>query len=125
MKSKHHRLLFRSSITLWALVIGLGLLLPQAFAKSGAEQAGMAPGTVHKVGVGLGVAKFRVIKLGEDGWVMVECQEDNNAGWKTGEKYWLNTNTVVFISAPFRTAAGPEASAPGKAPAAKPATKER
>ena len=125
MESNHHRLSSGSSITLRALAIGLCLVLPQAFAKSAAEQAGMAPGTVHKVGVGLGVAKFRVIKLGEDGWVMVECQEENNAGWKTGEKYWLNTNTVVFISAPFRTVTGPEASASGKESAAKSATKAR
>ena len=104
MKPIHHRLPRSSSITARALIVGIALLLPQAFAKTPAEQAGMAPGTIHKVGVGLGVAKFRVIKMGENGWVMVECQEDNNAGWKAGEKYWLNTNTVVFISAPFQTA---------------------
>jgi hypothetical protein len=126
MKSIHHRLSFSSSTTTArALVIGIGLLLPQAFAKSPAEQAGMAPGTVHKVGVGLGVAKFRVIRMGENGWVMVECQEENNAGWKTGEKYWLNTNTVVFISAPFQTAAEPGTGDPTKAPSAKPAPKAR
>lgn len=125
MKSNHHRLSFKCSITARALVLGIGLLLPQAFAKSAAEQAGMAPGTVHKVGVGLGVAKFKVIRLGEDGWVMVECQEDNNAGWKTGEKYWLNTKTVVFISAPFQTAAEPGAGTSPKTPSAKPAPKAR
>lgn len=125
MKSNHHRLSSRSSITLRALMLGIGLLLPQAFAKSAAEQAGMAPGTVHKVGVGLGVAKFRVIKMGEDGWVMVECQEENNAGWKAGEKYWLNTKTVVFISAPFQTPAETGAAAPAKTPAAKPAPQAR
>ena len=125
MKPNHHSLSSRSSITVRSLMLGIGLLLPQAFAKSAAEQAGMAPGTVHKVGVGLGVAKFRVIKMGEDGWVMVECQEDNNAGWKTGEKYWLNTKTVVFISAPFQTPAAPGADTPAKAPAAKPAPKAR
>jgi len=106
-------------------MIGIGLLLPQAIAKSPAEQAGMAPGSVHKVGVGLGVAKFRVIKMGEDGWVMVECQEENNAGWKAGEKYWLNTNTVVFISAPFQTAPQGGPAAPSKTPPAKPAPKAR
>ena len=125
MKSNHHRLLFKCSITARALIVGIGLLLPQAFAKSAAEQAGMAPGTVHKVGVGLGVAKFKVIRLGEDGWVMVECQEENNAGWKSGEKYWLNTKTVVFISAPFQTAAKSGVSDPSKAPAEKPAPKAR
>jgi hypothetical protein len=119
MKPTRHHLSFHRSITARALVIGIALMLPQAFAKSAAEQAGMAPGTVHKVGVGLGVAKFKVIKMGADGWVMVECQEENNAGWKAGEKYWLNTNTVVFISAPFQTAAAPGNSAPPK-PAGKP-----
>lgn len=117
MKPIHHRLPFRNSVTVCALIIGMGLLTPAANAKSAAEQAGMAPGTVHKVGVGLGVAKFLVIKLGEDGWVMVECQEDNNAGWKAGEKYWLNTKTVVFISAPFQKAA--ESGTSAKKPATK------
>jgi hypothetical protein len=88
--------------------IALICLPASAHAITPAEQAGMAPGSVHKVGVGLGVAKFRVIRIGDNGWVMVECQEDNNAGWRAGEKYWLNTNAVAFISAPFKTAAEPE-----------------
>ncbi len=125
MKSNRHHLSSGISISACAIVIGIGLLLPQSSAKTPAEQAGMAPGTVHKVGVGLGVAKFRVIKPGEDGWVMVECQEDNNAGWKAGEKYWLNTNTVVFISAPFQNAPQAGPSAPSKKPPAKPASESR
>jgi hypothetical protein len=123
MKSRPNSLSFSNSIMPRALILGIALLLPQAFAKSAAEQAGMAPGTVHKVGVGLGVAKFRVIKMGEDGWVMVECREDNNAGWKTGEKYWLNTNSVVFISAPFQTGDKPADVTPAMSPPAKPAAK--
>ncbi len=124
MKSNRHLLALSSSTTVRSLLIGIGLLLPQAFAKSAAEQAGMAPGSIHKVGVGLGVAKFKVIKMGEGGWVMVECREANNAGWKAGEKYWLNTNTVVFISAPFQTAK-PAAGSPSKDPSPKPAPKAR
>ena len=93
-------------------IIALALFTTHASAITPAEQAGMAPGTIHKVGVGLGVAKFRVIKLGENGWVMVECQEDNNAGWRTGEKYWLNTNAALFISAPFKPSAAPKDKAP-------------
>ena len=109
------------SLLLPLLAASTLVLVPsQASAITPAEQAGMAPGTIHKVGVGLGVAKFRVIKMGENGWVMVECQEDNNAGWRTGEKYWLNTNAALFISAPFKAAAAPaETAPPEKKPPAK------
>ncbi len=112
MKPSRLRKSSRSPLMARALILSIGLLLPQAFALTAAEQAGMAPGTVHKVGVGLGVAKFRVIKMGEGGWVFVECQEDNKAGWAAGEKYWLNMNTVVFVSAPFQPAAKPVEPAP-------------
>lgn len=77
-------------------------------------QLGLSLGSVHKIGVGLGVAKFRTLKVGSGGWISFECMEDNKAGWMLGEKYWINLNNVVFISAPF-------VSAPAPAPAAAPA----
>lgn len=64
-------------------------------------QLGIKPGSVHKIGVGLNVIKFRTIKVGLGGWVSVECLEANNGGWNRGEKYWVNLNNVVFVSAPF------------------------
>jgi len=81
-------------------------------------QIGVKPGSIHKIGVGLGVAKFRTIQLGQGGWISVECLEDNKAGWMPGEKYWLNTNTVVFISAPFVSSSDPPMTTPAsKTPA--------
>jgi hypothetical protein len=80
-------------------------------------QIGVKPGSIHKIGVGLGVAKFRVIQLGQGGWISVECLEDNKAGWVPGEKYWVNTNTVVFISAPFVSSTDPPMTSSPKAPA--------
>ncbi len=83
---------------------------------------GIAPGSVHKIGVGLGVAKFRTISTGAGGWASFECMEDNKAGWMLGEKYWININNVVFISAPF-VAASPAPAAPAPAPKATTAPK--
>lgn len=80
------------------------------------KQLGLAPGSIHKIGVGLGVAKFKTIGGGAGGWVSFECMEDNKAGWMLGEKYWINLNNVVFISAPFVAAATP---APKDTPAPK------
>jgi hypothetical protein len=70
-------------------------------------QIGIQPGSIHKIGVGLGVAKFRTIQIGLNGWISVECLEDNKAGWLPGEKYWVNTGSVVFISAPFVSSSNP------------------
>jgi hypothetical protein len=80
-------------------------------------QIGIKPGSIHKIGVGLGVAKFRVIQIGQGGWISVECLEDNKAGWVPGEKYWVNTNTAVFISAPFVSSTDPPLNPASKAPA--------
>lgn len=77
------------------------IILPQVLKASPAEQIGIKQGSIHKVGIGLGVAKFQVLKMGEDGWILVECLEGNNLGWVRSEKYWVNTHNVVFISAPF------------------------
>jgi len=70
-------------------------------------QLGLSVGSIHKIGVGLGVAKFRTLKVGVGGWISFECMEDNKAGWMLGEKYWINMSNVVFISAPFVSAAEP------------------
>ena len=86
------------------------------------KQLGLAPGSIHKIGVGLGVAKFRTIRGGAGGWVSFECMEENKAGWMPGEKYWINLNNVVFISAPFVAADTPAAPAPAAAPAPKTTT---
>lgn len=75
---------------------------------------GIKPGSVHKIGVGLGVAKFRTIAIGPGGWISVECQEENKAGWIRGDKYWLNTNNITFISAPF-VSSGPAGTPASKA----------
>jgi hypothetical protein len=80
-------------------------------------QLGIKPGSIHKIGVGLGVTKFRTIKIGVGGWVSFECIEANNAGWNRGEKYWMNMNTVTFVSAPFVENAGNEGAPAKKAPA--------
>lgn len=88
------------------------------------KQLGLAPGSIHKIGVGLGVAKFKTISGGAGGWVSFECMEDNKAGWILGEKYWINLNNVVFISAPFIAAAPPAApETPAPAPKATTAPK--
>lgn len=80
-------------------------------------QLGIKPGSIHKIGVGLGVTKFRTIKIGVGGWVSFECLEVNSAGWNRGEKYWVNMNTVTFVSAPFVENPGTEGTPAKKAPA--------
>lgn len=74
----------------------------------------------------MGVAKFRTIQIGQNGWISVECLEDNKAGWQPGEKYWVNTSSVVFISAPFVSNSNPPLEPAAKTPVKTPAkTKTR
>ena len=80
-------------------------------------QLGIQPGSVHKIGVGLGVTRFRTVKIGAGGWVSFECLEVNSAGWNRGEKYWVNMNTVTFVSGPFVENPANEGTPAKKAPA--------
>ena len=92
------------------LVFGLAIVLLVSTAalnfsraESPVSQVGIEVGSRHKVVVGMGALEFKVIKLGSEGWVFVELATDAPfVKMRQGEKYWLNVNQLLLISAPLK-----------------------
>jgi hypothetical protein len=109
---------FNPKLRIFNLGVGclLALMSPELIYANPVEQIGLKQGSIHKIGIGLGVVKFQILKIGGEGWICVECMEPNNLGWIRGDKYWVNTANILFISAPFLPAPKDGSIIPKKTP---------
>jgi hypothetical protein len=64
------------------------------------DQLMLKVGERRKVFIGIHAIQVEILKIGSDGWVLVEIVEDFlSVAIRDGEKYWLNTSQIWMISA--------------------------
>src|SRR2546428_13816176 len=70
------------------------------------KDLGVAEGSVHKVCLGMATQLVKTLKVGSDGWILVESLGDPRGmaapAFLRGEKYWVNLGQVPCISGAFR-----------------------
>jgi hypothetical protein len=65
------------------------------------EKPVILAGGLHKVLLGSAAISVGVIKVGSEGWVLVQILE-NAAGMTRGEQFWVNTRQILLISPPLQ-----------------------